>query len=90
MPAVDPRNTEGMYMMLGEMRADLKYLVAERSIHGARLDAIDQATDQRISQVNARLTALETFKTQIGMVTVGLGVLVPTALTIFARKLGFL
>ena len=90
MPAIDPRNTEGMYMMLGEMRADLKYLVAERSVHGARLDAIDQATDTRISQVNSRLTSLETFKTQIGMVTVALGIIVPTVITIAARKMGLL
>lgn len=90
MPAIDPKNTEGMYMMLGEMRADLKYLVAERSAHGARLDAIDQATDNRISAVNARLNALETFKTQIGVVTIGLGVLVPTAVTVIARQVGLL
>ncbi|MFN7881756.1 MAG: hypothetical protein ACK5PF_01885 [bacterium] len=75
----DPSNNEGLFLMLGEMRGDIKYLVSEFS---------KQA--DRITENEARLTRLETFRTQIGLVTVSLGLLVPTLITWVAHKIGLI
>lgn len=76
--------------MLGEIRGDLKWLVEERRSTSRRMDDIEEGIEQKIDEHHERLTRLENFKVRIGVITTGLGVLVPTTITIIAKKLGLL
>ena len=82
--------SDGLFLMLGEMRGDLKYLVTEFVKQGQRLDSLEDQQSARIAANEARITRLETFRTQIGVVTVALGFAVPTGVTWLAHKLGVL
>jgi hypothetical protein len=90
MPPIDPRNTEGLYLMLGEMKADLRFLVTERSVQGARIDALEDHLMLAITKTAERVSKLETFRTQIGVLTVAAGISSPVIVTFIARKLGFM
>jgi len=81
---------DSLLFMLGEMRADLKYLVHERRKTSERLDAIEAVHVATTVEHTARLTRLETFKTKIGVVTVALGALVPAGITVVLHRLGLL
>lgn len=83
-------HNEPIMFMLGEMRADLKYLVRERQKTSERLDTIEADRIADKEETDQRLTKLEHFKTRIGVVTGALGVGVPTGLSVLAHKLGFI
>lgn len=79
-----------LWMMLGEIRGDLKYLVAERQQQNRRMDDIEAGIELQLDKHSVRISNLETWKIRVGVLTTALGVLVPTAITIVARKLGLL
>lgn len=81
---------EALLFMLGEMRADLKYLVNERRVQSQRMDDIEEAQHLINADHGTRLSKLEHFKTRIGVVTAALGVVVPTGITVAAHKMGLL
>lgn len=77
---------QNVLFMLGEMRADLKYLVNERGRQAERMDDLEAS----LTAHEARTTKLEHFRTKIGVLATGLGIIVPTAITAAAHKLGLL
>lgn len=79
-----------LYMMLGEMRADLKYLVSERQQTTKRLADMEESHAAHSDAVHERITKLEHFRTKIGVVTAALGIVVPTGITALFHKLGLL
>jgi hypothetical protein len=79
---------ESLLFMLGEMRADLKYLVNERRKQSERMDEMEAAHLAAHQSHNERISKLEHFKTRIGVFTAGLGVAVPTGITALAHKMG--
>lgn len=81
---------ENLLYMLGEMRADLKYLVSERHMQSQRIDDLETAQQLINTSHGSRIANLEHFKTRIGVITAALGVAVPTGITIVAHKLGLL
>lgn len=83
-------NQADLYLMLGEIRGDLKYLVQERQSTNRRLDEVEAAMHGKVRDHDKRLGALEAFKVKVGVLTGALGVLVPTGLTVLAHKLGLL
>lgn len=90
--STEPTDPSGaaLWLMLGEIRGDLKYLVEERRSAKTRMDEMEAAAAAKLDEHAARLTSLERFKLKIGMTTAALGVLVPTGVTVAARKLGLL
>lgn len=80
---------ESLLFMLGEMRADLKYLVTERRKTSERMDEIESAHFAAIKDHGERITALEHMKTKIGVVTAFLGITVPTIITVIAHQMGW-
>jgi len=89
MPPESPQPDQ-LWLMLGEMRGDLKYLVEERRSTNRRLDDVEAHVEGSIEKHNARLTKLEAFKIRVGVFTAALGVIVPTAITAIAHKMGLL
>ena len=89
MPSQETREHD-LYMMLGEMRGDLKYLVEERRSTNRRLDEVENSLNQKIDEMDVRVGKLESFKIRIGAITGALGVIVPTSITVIAHKLGLL
>ena len=89
MPPESPKSDQ-LWLMLGEIRGDLKYLVEERRSTNRRLDEVETEVADKLQQHDERLRKLEAFKVRIGVVTGALGVLVPTAITVIANKLGLL
>lgn len=87
---MDNRPQESLVFMLGEMRADLKYLVNERRKTSERLDELEDAQAIVNMAHDARLSKLEHFKTRIGVITTILSVSVPSAITVFIHKAGLL
>ena len=81
---------DSLLFMLGEMRADLKYLVNERRKQSERMDDMEAAHMTTKQSVDVRLSKLEHFKTRIGVLTAGLGVMVPTGITVLVHKLGLI
>ncbi len=79
-----------LWLMLGEMRGDLKYLVEERRSTNRRLDDVEANVNDSIEKHNARIGKLEAFKIRVGVFTAALGVIVPTAITAIAHKMGLL
>ena len=86
----DKNNPDALWLMLGEIRGDLKWLVEERRTTSRRMDDIEAGIEQKIDEHAERLGKLEHFKVRIGVLTAGLGVLVPTGITIVAKKMGLL
>lgn len=78
---------EHLLFLLGEMRADLKYLVNERRKTSDRMDALEAGQAAITAAHETRLTKLEHFRTKIGVVTIGLGTLVPTGIAVLAHIL---
>lgn len=76
--------------MLGEIRGDLKWLVEERRTTTRRMDDIEAGIELKIDEHAERLNKLEHFKVRIGVLTAALGILVPTAITVIAKKIGLL
>lgn len=85
----DKNNPDQLWLMLGEIRSDLKFLVAERSATNRRLDDMENDLAVYRKEQETRLARLEAFKVRIGVLTGGLGVLVPTALAVISKKLGW-
>ncbi len=81
---------ESLLFMLGEIRSDLKYLVAEKSATNRRLDKLEASSASARSSIDERLKKLEGWKVRVGVLTGLLGVFVPTAITITAKRLGLL
>lgn len=79
-----------LWLMLGEIRGDLKYLVEERRSTNRRLDDVEASVNEQIASQDKRIGKLEAFKIRVGVFTAALGVIVPTAVTVTARKLGLL
>ena len=84
------KTQDQLWLMLGEMRGDLKYLVNERRSTIERIATVEADTAEAHKEMNTRVTRLETFKTKIGVVTVALGAVVPTGIAYMAHKLGIL
>jgi hypothetical protein len=82
--------TNALWLMLGDMRGDLKWLVEERRTTARRLDDIEAGIEQKIDEHAERLNKLEQFKVSIGVLTTGLGILVPTVIAIIVKALGLL
>jgi hypothetical protein len=83
-------HSESIMFMLGEMRADLKYLVTERQRQSQRIDDLEAAHLSHVDEHDERLSKLEHFKTRIGVITGALGIGVPTGLSVLAHKLGLI
>lgn len=79
-----------LWLMLGEIRGDLKWLVDERKTSNRRIDDIEAGIELQLDKHDDRITKLEGFATRIGVLTTALGVLVPTAITIVVSRLGLL
>lgn len=79
-----------LWLMLGEIRSDLKSLVAERSATNRRLDKLEEEIEGLFKEHHDRINKLEGWKIRIGVLTGALGVLVPTSITIAAKKLGLI
>lgn len=79
-----------LWLMLGEIRTDLKYLIDERRSTTRRLDEVEAELKGMLEKQNARITKLEAFKIRVGVLTGALGVLVPTAISVIAHKMGLL
>ena len=80
---------DGLWLMLGEIRGDLKWLVEDRRSWSRRMDDIETGIEQKIDEHAERLGRLETFKVRIGVLTAILGFLVPTLITVALKMLGF-
>jgi len=89
MPPESPQPDQ-LWLMLGEMRGDLKYLVEERRSTNRRLDDVELHMSAHNEKQDARIGKLEAFKIRVGVFTAALGVIVPTALTAIAHKMGIL
>lgn len=76
--------------MLGEMRADLKYLVDERKRSSQRLEKFEASQALVNKELTTKIGNLENFRARIGVLTTALGIAVPTGLTVAAHKLGLL
>jgi hypothetical protein len=81
---------ERLWLMLGEIRGDLKYLVEARGHTDKRLKDLESDTGQQLEGHEKRLRSLENFRLRIGTLTTALGVAVPTSITVIAHKLGLL
>ena len=68
---------ETLHFLLGGMDANIRKLV----------EASDKQSG-RMTKLEDRTAKLESFATRIGVLTAGLGVLVPTAITLFLKKIG--
>lgn len=79
---------EQIWLMLGEIRGDLKYLVQERSSTNQRLNEIEERVSHKMKDHDDRLDNLEHFRTRWGVLTAALGLVVPTVLAIIAHQLG--
>ena len=79
-----------LWLMLGEIRGDLKWLVEERRNSNHRMDGIETDLSKKIDEQNSRIQKLEAWKLRVGVLTGALGVFVPTGITVLARKLGLL
>ncbi len=90
MPEQNNNNSDQLWLMLGEIRADLKFLVAERNATKQRLDKLEEGLSGRFQEQEKRLGKLEAFKIRIGVITGILGVFVPTTITVIFRKLGLI
>ncbi|WP_422049740.1 hypothetical protein [Shimia sp.] len=79
-----------IFLMLGEMSGDLKYLVEERRSTNRRLDEVEARMEKHVDELDDRVALLEAFKIRVGVLTGALGVLVPTGLTVLAHYFGLL
>jgi hypothetical protein len=70
---------ETLHFLLGGMDANIKKLVEASEKQAGRMTKLEERT-----------TRLEGFATRIGVLTAGLGVAVPTTITVIFRKLGLL
>ncbi len=86
----DKNNPDQLWLMLGEIRSDVKFLVAERGATNKRLELLEAANAKSSADTDKRLRALEGWKIRVGVLTGLLGVLVPTTVTVAAKKLGLL
>lgn len=82
--------SDQLWLMLGEIRGDLKYLVEERRSTNRRLDEVETEVSSTLDKHNERIVKLEAFKIRIGVITGALGILVPTLISIAASKLGLM
>lgn len=79
-----------LWLMLGEIRADLKHLLSAHSDVNRRLDDIENGAEMKLTEHDTRIKKLESFSIRIGVLTGALGVFVPTAITVAAKYLGLL
>lgn len=79
-----------LYLMLGEIRGDLKWLVQERQTSNSRMDRMEDDLSEKLAAQEKRVRGLEAFRVRIAAFVTALGVLVPTAITITAKKFGLL
>jgi hypothetical protein len=85
---INSEKEDQLWMLLGEMRSDLRFLVEERRSTNRRLDNLEARIDEKFMGFEARVGKLEAFKIRVGVFTAALGVLVPTLITVIAHKLG--
>lgn len=81
---------DALWLMLGEIRGDLKWLVEERRSASRRMDAIETEIKDSVAEHSKRLGKLEAFKIRIGVLTGALGVLVPSFASVILHKLGLI
>jgi hypothetical protein len=86
----DNNNPDALWLMLGEIRGDLKWLVEDRRSTSRRMDDIEAGIETKIDEHDGRLQKLENFKLRIGVFATAVGIVVPTAITIITKKLGLL
>ena len=81
-------SNERLWMLLGEIRTDIKHLVTERQNHGERLDVLEVNAAEARAALAERITRLEQFRAQAltygSLIAAG----VPIAITIALNFLG--
>lgn len=80
--------SDQLWLMLGEIRADLKHLLHSQTDVTRRLDDIEIGAEAKFTDQDNRLRVLEGWKIRIGVITAALGVLVPTALSVAVKMMG--
>lgn len=78
-----------LYMLLGEMRTDIKYLVHERKQTNEKLAEVQTQHDAQAVETERRLKSLEGFRMKIGVLATALGVVSPFLANIILKKLGW-
>lgn len=84
------KSPDALWLMLGEIRGDLKWLVEERRATSRRMDDIEAGIEMKIDQHDERLSVLENFKVRIGVFVTIIGILVPAIVTATFKYFGLL
>ena len=60
-------------LILGELRGDVKSVLLHQRETAARINALEDTTDQRFVKIEARVKVLEDFKTRVAYLAIGVG-----------------
>lgn len=81
---------DALWLMLGEIRGDLKWLVEDRRSTSRRMDDIEAGIETKIDEHDDRLRKLEKSNVRYGVIIGGMGLVVPVVITVVTKKLGLL
>lgn len=71
---------QDMYLLLGEIRGDVKYLRESREAANVRIDALENNMREQQEKLETRVSVLEGFRMKIAGITVALGTASPLAM----------
>jgi hypothetical protein len=77
-----------LWLMLGEIRSDIKHLLQERSHTNQRLDEHVNHVATKLEDQENRVRKLENFRIKIAALATVLGVFVPLIISLIGKKLG--
>ena len=60
-------------LILGEVKGDVKNILKTLTAYDARINAVEDASDARFSNIEQRLKTLEDLKLRIGAIAIGVG-----------------
>jgi hypothetical protein len=67
----DKNNPDALWLMLGEIRGDLRWLVEDRLKASRRMDDIEADFTEKLEEHDERLGKLENFKVRVGVIIAG-------------------
>lgn len=82
------RTDDALWLMLGEIRSDLKWLVEERRTASRRMDEFEKLASAKFAGHDTRLRSLESYRVKVAAYTGILAVFVPSTVTALFKYLG--
>lgn len=72
MTALNPTDNN-VLLILGEVRGDVKGIARALSSHEAKINNVEAASEARFAELEARISNLESIRTRVGAMAVGVG-----------------